>query len=66
MKKLRNLLLIGFVLLMLLPGTVSAAAPYKTYTYSPDRELLVSPDAYLPEMKNIDSNGEAKLELCYI
>ena len=56
MKKLRNLLLIGFVLLMLLPGTVSAAAPYKTYTYSPDGELLVSPDAYLPEMKNIDSN----------
>lgn len=54
MKKLRNLLLIGFVLLMLLPSTVSAAAPYKTYTYSPDGELLVSPDAYLPEMQNID------------
>ncbi len=54
MKKLRNLLVIGFVLLMLLPGVVSAAAPYKTYTYSPDGELLVSPDAYLPELKNID------------
>jgi len=54
MKKLRNLLIIAFVLLMVMPSVIGAAAPYKTYTYSPEGELLVSPDAYLPELKNID------------
>ena len=53
MKKLRNLFLVGLVLLMLLPSTIGAAAPYKTYTYSPDGELMSSPDAYVPEL-NVD------------
>ncbi len=53
MKKLRNILVIGLLLLMVLPLGIGAAAPYKTYTYSPDGELLSSPDAYVPDM-NID------------
>ncbi len=39
---------------MMLPTVVGASAPYKTYTYSPDGELLTSPDAYLPDT-TIDS-----------
>ena len=54
MKKLRNVFLMGLMLLMLLPQVVGAAAPYKTYTYSPAGELLNSPDAYVPSM-NVDS-----------
>lgn len=54
MKKLKSIFVIGLALLMLLPATVSAA-PYKTYTYSPDGEILISPDAYVPDL-NVDSD----------
>ncbi len=53
-------------ILMLLPLAVSAA-PYKTYTYSIDGDLLLSPDAYTPTMQidsedmnlpvSVDANG---------
>ncbi|MBR6807227.1 MAG: YIP1 family protein [Clostridia bacterium] len=54
MKKLRNVLLIGLVLLTILPVLAGAVAPYKTYTYSPEGELLNSPNAYVPNI-NIDA-----------
>ena len=53
MKKIRTLFIIGLALLMLLPSVVSAA-PYKTYTYTPDGEILISPDAYVPDL-NVDA-----------
>ena len=40
---------------MILPSAVGAAAPYKSYTYSPEGELLNSPNAYIPDM-NVDSD----------
>ncbi len=55
MKKFINLLVIGLMLLMILPSAVGAAAPYKTYTYSPEGDLLNSPNAYVPDM-NVDSD----------
>ena len=55
MKKLIKFLTIGLMLLMFLPMVVGAAAPYKTYTYSPAGELLNSPNAYVPDM-NVDSD----------
>lgn len=54
MKKLRNVLLIGLVLLTILPAVVGAVAPYKTYTYSPEGDLLNSPNAYVPDI-NVDA-----------
>ncbi len=48
MKKLAKLTVFVIALLMLLP-IVAMAAPYSTYTYSIDGELLPSPDAYVPD-----------------
>ncbi|MCI9450270.1 MAG: hypothetical protein HFE30_08495 [Clostridiales bacterium] len=49
MKKLKTMLIMGLTLLMLLPAAVNAA-PYKTYTYSPEKEFLTSPDVYVPDV----------------
>lgn len=53
MKRLIKITVFVLMLLMLLP-TVAMAAPYSTYTYSIDGELLNSPDAYVPDI-SIDS-----------
>ena len=53
MKRLVKITVFMLMLLMLLP-TVAMAAPYSTYTYSIDGELLSSPDAYVPDIA-IDS-----------
>ena len=53
MKKLVRITVVVMMLLMLLP-IVATAAPYSTYTYSIDGELLSSPDAYVPDIA-IDS-----------
>ena len=39
-------------------GTVMAAAPYETYTYSYEGDVQISPNAYTPEQK-VSSFGEA-------
>ena len=39
-------------------GTVMAAAPYETYTYSYEGDVQISPNAYMPEQK-VSSFGEA-------
>ncbi|MCQ2455725.1 MAG: YIP1 family protein [Clostridia bacterium] len=49
MKKLTSVLLVVMALIMVLPSVVSAA-PYKTYTYSKEGEILISPDAYEPDL----------------
>ena len=48
MKKLVKLTVFVMALLMLLP-VVAMASPYSTYTYSINGELLLSPDAYVPD-----------------
>jgi len=49
MKKITKILLVSLVIALLLTGTVSAAAPYTTYTYSSTGFVLYSPDAYTPD-----------------
>ena len=48
MKRLTRITVFVMMLLMLLP-VVAMAAPYSTYTYSINGELLSSPDAYVPD-----------------
>ena len=57
MKRLVRITVFVMMLLMLLP-VVAMAAPYSTYTYSINGELLSSPDAYVPDtMVNLVSLG---------
>ncbi|MBO5287443.1 MAG: YIP1 family protein [Clostridia bacterium] len=62
MKRLVKVTVFVMMLLMLLP-VVAMAAPYSTYTYSIDGELLSSPDAYVPDTMvslvslGVESNG---------
>ena len=48
-KKITTILLLVLVLLTVLP-VVTAAAPYSTYTYTQDGTILLSPDAYVPDV----------------
>ena len=48
-KKITRILLLVLVLLTVLPA-VTAAAPYSTYTYTQDGTILLSPDAYVPDV----------------
>ena len=49
MKKITRVILLILVLLTVLP-IVAAAAPYSTYTYTQDGTILLSPDAYVPDV----------------
>ena len=49
MKKITGIFLLILVLLTVLPA-VAAAAPYSTYTYTSDGTILLSPDAYVPDV----------------
>lgn len=49
MKNLTRSLILIFTFVMILSGSISAAAPYSTYTYSIGRMTLNSPDAYVPD-----------------
>ncbi len=49
MKKITRVLLLVLALLTVLP-IVTAAAPYSTYTYTQDGTILLSPEAYVPDV----------------
>lgn len=49
MKRITGIFLLILVLLTVLPA-VAAAAPYSTYTYTSDGTILLSPDAYVPDV----------------
>ena len=68
MKRLIRITVFVMMLLMLLP-VVAMAAPYSTYTYSIDGELLASPDAYVPDKMvdlvslGIDTQGASLVDI---
>ena len=49
MKRITSLLLCALLLMSVLAVTASANAPYATYTYSAQGQVLTSPTAYVPD-----------------